>query len=95
VRNSGLGIEVVFRLKEVGSPPARGLMVVLAACLVVLCCGSAWAPGTPAGTVIASTATVTYALDGDPTVRSASASHSFNIMEVIDGVDFTTTININ
>jgi uncharacterized repeat protein (TIGR01451 family) len=76
----------VFRLKEVNAPPVLGLMVVLAACLGMLCCGSAWALGTPAGTVIANTATVTYALDGDPTVRTISASHSFSILEVIDGV---------
>lgn len=77
----------MFRLKEVGSSPARGLVVVLAACLAVLCCDSAWALGTSAGTVIANTARVTYTLGGDPSVRSISASHSFSVLEVIDGVE--------
>lgn len=80
----------MFRLKEdkrssVEPSPAVG-WVLLAVCLVVLCSGSAWALGTPAGMVIANTATVEYTLSSDPTPFSASVSDSFTVLEVIDTV---------
>jgi uncharacterized repeat protein (TIGR01451 family) len=55
-----------------------------AVCLIVLWAGSVWAVGTPAGTPIAGTATASYTLGGDPTVLTATASSSFNVLEVIN-----------
>jgi uncharacterized repeat protein (TIGR01451 family) len=64
-------------------------VVVLAVCLVawgVICGGTAWALGTPASTVISSTATVTYTTVSDPTPVVVSASVSFDVLEIIDAV---------
>lgn len=78
------------RLKEVkrvaGPPPA---VVVLAVCLVawgVICGGTAWALGTSASTVIFNTASVTYTMGADPDPVTITASTSFDVLEVIDGV---------
>lgn len=60
--------------------------LLLATCLAVLCPGSAWALGTSAGTPIINTATVNYTLGADPTLRTRTATDTFNVMEVIDVV---------
>jgi hypothetical protein len=54
------------------------------AALAVLCPSSVPAAGTPAGVTISSIATVSYTLGSDPTIRTASASDSFEVIEVIN-----------
>lgn len=64
-------------------------MTVLAVCLValqVVCGGTVWALGTPASTMITNTARISYTQDGgsDPIILTASSS--FEVLEIIDGV---------
>jgi len=76
----------MFRLKEdknLYAPPLVGWWV-LAVCLVCLLAGEAWAAGTPAGTPITNTATVTYTLGSDPAPLTAAASDSFEVQEIIN-----------
>ncbi|MFZ1987385.1 MAG: hypothetical protein WAU91_23450, partial [Desulfatitalea sp.] len=79
----------MLRLKEVNfsgcTPPLVGWLM-LAACLAVLCGGTAWALGTSAGTVIANTATVAYTVGGNPATQSTTAGNTFRVLEVIDTV---------
>ena len=80
----------MFRLKEVflfcGTPPVALGLVVLAACLAAICCGSAWALGTPAGTTIVNSARVSYTMGGSPTLQTVTTASSFNVLEIIDAV---------
>ena len=66
--------------KQVRVFAAVGLIVLL------VCRGAStsWALGTPAGTVISTTATVNYTLGADPAPLSASATGRFTVLEVID-----------
>jgi len=76
----------MFRLKEekmVFIPSLTGWCL-LAACLIGIWTGQAWAAGTPAGTTITNTATVTYTLGSDPTLLTAAASNSFEVQEIIN-----------
>lgn len=63
-------------------PLCRWLAV--AACLVGLWVDPAGALGTAAGTTITNSATVDYTMGGS--AQSETASHSFDVLEVIDGV---------
>jgi uncharacterized repeat protein (TIGR01451 family) len=83
----------MFGLREVkryaGPPPPPPVVVVLAVCLAawgVICGGNAWALGTPASTVIVSTASVAYTPAGTPDPVTLTASTSFHVLELIDTV---------
>ena len=58
--------------------------LVLAIWMVALWAPSVWALGTSAGISITNTAVVTFTLGSDPTIRTGTASDSFDVMEIID-----------
>ncbi len=79
----------MFRLKEEkrlsqALPAFAGALWAL--CLMVCSGTQAWALGTTAGTVIETTATVTYTLGSDPAAHTVTAAHSFEVLEIIDTV---------
>lgn len=80
----------MLRLKEditIAVPPSA--MTVLAGCLVawqVVCGGTVWALGTPASTFISSTASISYTQVGESDPVTITASSSFNVLEIIDGM---------
>lgn len=77
-----MAMATIYRPKR-GWRPLAGWLV-LAVCLGLLGGPPARADGTPAGTVITNTATVTYTLGNDDTRHTASAAHTFRVLEVID-----------
>lgn len=80
----------MLRLKEdITTVVPPSVMTILAGCLVawqVVCGGTAWALGTPASTTISSTASISYTQVGGFDPVTITASSSFNVLEIIDGV---------